>query len=135
MVRQSLEDRLRELETLRDAEPQVARQALKRVMAQKNNFMVARAAEIIKEREFEALYPALEQAFFRFMEKPDVTDKNCRAKTAIAKVLIAAEYWSENLYLAGIRHVQLEPVWGGVKYGWPPPRPWETRAIAPALLF
>ena len=40
-------------------------------------------------------------------------DPGCRGKAAIAKALRRAEARTEEVFLAGVRHVQKEPVWGG----------------------
>ena len=37
----------------------------------------------------------------------------CWAKNALAQTLAAFDYQDKELFLAGMRHVQLEPVWGG----------------------
>jgi HEAT repeat protein len=57
--------------------------------------------------------PDLTAAFERFMVKPVETDANCQAKFRIAETLYRLSYSEEALFLQGIRHVQMEPVWGG----------------------
>jgi hypothetical protein len=86
---------------------------LRRALARKNNHLVAAAAQIAGEREIAALEPDLAQAFGRFMADPLKTDKGCAAKSAIAEALYRIGAIQEDLFLQGIRHVQLEPVYGG----------------------
>src|SRR5688572_24467206 len=112
MAARSFEAKLELIEQLR-TKPDGARAELPKMLAQKNNFLVARAAEVIGELELVELYPELEAAFLRLLENAVETDKTCRAKTAIAKVLIARDHRAEEVYAAGIRHVQMEPVFGG----------------------
>src|SRR5262249_10204252 len=51
-------------------------------------------------------------AFDRFMIEPEESDKRCRAKIAIVETLNKIEYDRDDVFLRGIRHVQMEPVWG-----------------------
>ncbi len=41
------------------------------------------------------------------------TDPQCWAKNAISRVLAAMEHQDEQVFLRGMRHIQMEPVWGG----------------------
>ena len=112
MAVRSFEAKLALIEGLR-ARPENARAELEKMLAQKNNFLVARAVEVAAELELVDLFPAMEAAFRRFLEDAADTDKTCRAKTAIVRALVAGDHRAEEIYLAGIRHVQLEPVFGG----------------------
>jgi HEAT repeat protein len=57
--------------------------------------------------------PDLIAAFDRFMVDPVKTDKGCAAKIAVVKALLAAQCDEDGIFRTGIRHVQLEPTWGG----------------------
>jgi hypothetical protein len=59
------------------------------------------------------LLERLPAAFERLMHDAGKRDPQCRGKTAIAKALRRAEAPAEEVYMAGVRHVQHEPVWGG----------------------
>ncbi|MCX4241775.1 hypothetical protein [Paraliomyxa miuraensis] len=59
------------------------------------------------------LLELLPPAFFRLMEDPVQRDPQCRGKAAIAKALRRAEAHGDEVFVAGVRHVQREPVWGG----------------------
>lgn len=86
---------------------------LRQVLASKYSVAIAQAAHIIREHEIVALIPELVAAFPRFLIKPQDSDPGCRAKQAIAETLYRFNYSDETLFLTGIRHVQMEPVWGG----------------------
>lgn len=63
-----------------------------------------------------SLLARLPAAFARLMGDAGDRDPQCRGKTAIVRALRRAEARVEGLeevYLAGVRHVQYEPVWGG----------------------
>lgn len=60
-----------------------------------------------------ALAATLPAAFERLMEDAVKRDPQCQGKVAIAKRLREAELDADGLFLRGVRHVQLEPVWGG----------------------
>jgi HEAT repeat protein len=47
------------------------------------------------------------------MVNPVKIDPGCSAKTAIAETLYRLEAYQADLYLRGISHRQMEPVWGG----------------------
>ncbi|MDB9524577.1 hypothetical protein PN498_01135 [Oscillatoria sp. CS-180] len=87
--------------------------SLRRAISSKYGIIIARAAKIIAEFEIYSLIPDLVQAFERCMVKPIDRDPGCRAKAAIADTLYRLEFSDETLFLKGVRHVQLEPVWGG----------------------
>jgi HEAT repeat protein len=57
--------------------------------------------------------PDLLQAFNRFFENPEKSDPQCWAKNAISRALAAFEIQEPEIFLRGMRHIQLEPVWGG----------------------
>ena len=110
----SIEDRLAELATLgKEPETPETRKQLQKHLASKISLIVARAAAIVAHIEDHDFTPDLIAAFQRFMTDPAKTDKGCAAKTAIVKALLAAECDDEQVFLTGVRHVQLEPTWGG----------------------
>jgi hypothetical protein len=86
---------------------------LQQVLRSKYGVIVAQAAQVIGEFEIYSLMPELAVAFDRFMVKAKDSDPGCRAKQAIAETLYRLNYSNEELFLKGIQHVQLEPVWGG----------------------
>jgi len=86
---------------------------LKRVLAGKSSHAAAKAAEIAAEFEIDALVPDMVAAFHRLLVQPVRGDPGCAGKAAIANALYRIGAAEVDIYLKGIRHVQLEPVWGG----------------------
>jgi HEAT repeat protein len=109
-----LEERLEELAALKEnptAEQTITE--LKKALIDKDNFVAARAAEMIGEFYLQQLEPTLVKAFDKFMVNPVKTDPGCSAKTAIVETLYRLEAYQADVYLRGIGHRQMEPVWGG----------------------
>lgn len=86
---------------------------LRQVLNSRYSVAVARAAKLVHKSEIRQLIPELVASFERFMENASTKDPNCLAKKAIAEALYRLEYGEETLFLKGIRHVQMESVWGG----------------------
>jgi hypothetical protein len=109
-----LEDRLAALNDLRtDPTSEQSLALLRKALATKTNMVVGRAAEIAGDYQLHALEPAMVQAFGRFMINPQKTDPVCIAKIALVEALYRMEAYQPDLFLTGIGHVQMEPVWGG----------------------
>jgi HEAT repeat protein len=110
----SIEDRLAELSRLAESlESAETRKQLRKHLASKSSPIVARAAQIIARIEDHDFGPELIQAFHRFLIDPTKTDKGCLAKCAVVKALLVADCDDEELFRKGVRHIQLEPTWGG----------------------
>src|SRR5436190_813329 len=110
----SIEDRLAEIAALgKSPDTPEARTQLRKHLASKISLAVAKAAGITGLFEGHDFIPDLVAAFHRFMADPAKTDKGCAAKNAVVKALLAADCDDEDLFRMGIRHVQLEPTWGG----------------------
>jgi HEAT repeat protein len=82
------------------------------VLAGRSSHGAAKAAEIVGESEIGELVSDLTAAFIRFMDKPVKSDPGCTAKTAITNALYRIAAPEIDVFLQGIRHVQLEPAWG-----------------------
>lgn len=90
------------------ASPEVGGQ-IGKALDSKVNFVVAKAADLARQFKFGELCPQLTAAFDRFMAE----DKGCAAKTAIAKAALELECGAEAVFVAGVRHVQMEGSFGG----------------------
>ena len=112
-AKRAVDGELTTLETLRDVSPEVAEPQLAKALSLRNNLIVSRAAAIALHHRLTSLTPNLVAAFSRFLENAAKSDPQCWAKNAIAKTLAGFEYQEPDLFLAGMRHIQLEPVWGG----------------------
>jgi len=111
--KQKFEDQLAALDALRQ-QPQEARlDPLRKALTHRNNFVVAKAADLVRQFELTQLTPDLLTAFDRFFNDPVKTDPQCWAKNAISRALAAFEHQDAEVFLRGMHHHQLEPVWGG----------------------
>jgi HEAT repeat protein len=86
---------------------------LRKALTNRSNFIVGRAADLIRRRKLTELTPELLDAFNRFFEDPGKSDPQCWAKNAIAKALAEFEHPDAQVYLRGMKHIQLEPSYGG----------------------
>jgi HEAT repeat protein len=112
-ARRSFEDQLAALDALRQQAPESAVVALRKALAHRNNYVVAKAADLLREFALAELIPEVLAAFERFFSEPVKTDPQCWAKNALSRALAAFEHQDEAVFLRGMRHIQLEPVWGG----------------------
>jgi HEAT repeat protein len=85
---------------------------IRQILKSKQAIAIAQAAKLAGKFELSSLIPELVTAFNDGLTKP-TADPNCHAKSAIADALYRMSYSEETLFLQGIRHVQMEPVWGG----------------------
>jgi HEAT repeat protein len=88
-----------------------AEAALKKALSDRVNLVVAKAAQICGEFSATEMIPDLKKSFERMFEHGK--DPQCWAKNALAKTLKDLDVHESAVFLRGIRHVQLEPVWGG----------------------
>ena len=113
MASRKIEEKLDRLSLLRQADRTEAIAGLRTALADRANVVVAKAAKIAGELELQDLTPDLVCAFDRLFEKPVETDPQCWGKNAIAVTLRDFGYQSAAPFLRGLRHIQMEPVWGG----------------------
>lgn len=111
--KKAFEAQLAALDSLRQ-QPQNARlEPLRKALGNCNNFIVAKAADLARDFDLTDLTDDLLKALDRFFENPEKTDPQCWAKNAIARTLAAFEIQDADVFLRGMRHIQMEPVWGG----------------------
>jgi HEAT repeat protein len=113
--KQAFEQKMAAIEELRAAPDESARTQLRTALKDRNNFLTAKAAAIAAARRFQELIPDLVTSFERFLRDPVKSDPQCWAKNAIAKALIDLGHDDAAVFLKGVSHIQLEPVWGGVE--------------------
>jgi HEAT repeat protein len=115
--KRAFEEQVAALDALRHVAEDARVAPVRKALGQRNNFIVAKAADLIRDfiREpgLAALTPELLAAFDRFFDDPVKNDPQCWAKNAISRALAAMELQDETIFLRGMRHIQLEPVWGG----------------------
>jgi HEAT repeat protein len=111
--RDAVEEALNALSELRHqpgTEP-LARQ-LRSFLENKSNLVTAKAAKTAGELRVTDLTADLAAAFHRLMVNPAKLDKGCAATTAIVGALYAMDYESPDVYLKGVRHIQMEGSYG-----------------------
>lgn len=90
-----------------------AKALIKKSLANRNNFLVAKAARLAEDAGFAELMPDLIAAYDRFFSNPEKTDPQCWAKAALSRALSKLECREKDIFLRGLGHHQMEPVWGG----------------------
>ncbi|MBV8550923.1 MAG: hypothetical protein JOY54_06455 [Acidobacteriaceae bacterium] len=114
MPSRKIEKEIEALNTLRCAGPTAdVLLALRKALNERANLVVAKAAQIAAGMNCRNLLPDLAKAFERLFENPRKADPQCWGKDALAKSLKDLGYAESELFLRGMRHVQMEPVWGG----------------------
>ncbi|MGC2476205.1 MAG: HEAT repeat domain-containing protein [Candidatus Sulfotelmatobacter sp.] len=111
--KKQFEQQVAQLDALRHASPESRTEPLRKGLASKSNFLAAKAADLIREFNLQDLIPDLLKAFNRFFEHPEKSDPQCWAKNAISRALAGFELQDADVFLRGMRHIQMEPVWGG----------------------
>ena len=91
----------RTIDTLRDA------------LHARTSHVVAKAAQVSGELGLRVLVADLASAFDRFLVNPVKTDPGCRAKVQIVRALVELGEDAGTVFLRGVRHRQMEPVFGG----------------------
>lgn len=112
MSNQAFDARIAALEALRN-NPQQATLPLRKGLLDRNNFVVSKAAAIVADLTLSDLVPDLLAAFDRALIDSAKADPQCWAKNAIAKALKDLSHHDAEVYVKGLRHSQMEPVWGG----------------------
>ena len=107
------EEQLAAVDALRQLPPEAAIDPLRKALANRNNLIAAKAADLVREFQLTQMTQELLAAFDRFFEDPVNTDPQCWAKNAISRALADCENQDAAVFLRGMHHIQLEPVWGG----------------------
>src|ERR1017187_2483936 len=113
MPHRKVEEDIEALNRLRESTAPDSVTSLRKALADRVNLIVAKAAKIAAERQLRDLLPDLLAGFDHLFEKPAARDPQCWGKNAISQALVAMEHREAALSLRGLRHVQLEPAWGG----------------------
>src|SRR5260370_37625918 len=113
MANRKIEEKLEQLSLLRNAPKAEAITGLRKALDDRANVVVAKAAKIAAELELQDLMPDMARAFDRLLEKPVASDPQCWGKNALAIALRDLGYQCAEPFLRGLRHIQMEAVWGG----------------------
>jgi HEAT repeat protein len=111
MSKQAFDAKIAALESLRPS-PEAAIDPLRKALSDRNNYIVSKAASLAEDLFLSALIPDLLTAFDRALPDPK-SDPQCWAKNAIAKALKDLGHRDAEVFIKGLRHIQMEPVWGG----------------------
>ena len=111
--KRAFEEQIAALDELRTKPGTERSTALRKALGQRNNFLVAKAADLAREFELKELTPELLAAFDRFFKDAVKSDPQCWAKNALSRTLAQFEHHDAAVFLRGMKHIQLEPVWGG----------------------
>jgi HEAT repeat protein len=109
--KEAFEAKIAEIEALRSTP--AALEPLRKALRDRNNFVCSKAAAVAGDLLLRETIPDLLSAFERFLKDPVKTDPKCWAKNAIVKALKDLGHEDPAVYLRGLAHVQMEPVWGG----------------------
>jgi HEAT repeat protein len=111
--KRKFEEQMAAIDRLADLPREESVEPLREALANRNNFIVGRAADLIRKRKLTELTPELLAAFDRFFQDAIKSDPQCWAKNAIAKTLAEFEHPDPQVYLRGMKHIQPEPSYGG----------------------
>jgi HEAT repeat protein len=84
------------------------RKQIAKALSGKSNLVAAKAARIVGEALWPELTNDLLAAFDRFIASGPTGDKGCAATIAIARALFNLDHDNADVYLKGVRHVQIE---------------------------
>src|SRR5437879_2474122 len=96
--KRTFEDQLAALDALRQLAPEACIAPLRKALAYRNNFVAAKAADLIRQFELTQLTPDLLTAFGRFFSDPIKSDPQCWAKNAISRTLAAFEHQDSEVF-------------------------------------
>src|SRR6516164_8061820 len=111
--KRSFDQQLAALDELKRQSPEAVVEPLRKALDHRNNYIVGKAADLTVRFHLVQLLPELLAAFDRFFTDPVKTDPQCWAKNALSRALAALGCQDIDVFLRGMRHAQLEPVWGG----------------------
>lgn len=118
-----LEDELRAAEGLRRLPPGPdATRAVLAALAHRSGLVVAAAARAAAAQRCEPALPPMCAALERLYEDPAGRDPKCHGKLALVAALDELGHADAVPFLRAVRHVQMEPVWGGQEDSAPPLR-------------
>jgi HEAT repeat protein len=105
--------KLEKLEALRRGATSESLDAdLRKALSDRNNYIIAKAAAVVAERNVLSLIPDLMASYDRLFDPAPTVDPLATGKQAIAQALKDLGHADASLFLRGLHHVQLEPAWG-----------------------
>src|SRR5437660_5501629 len=114
MSKKSFDQQLADLEKLREGSGAPSSlESLRKALGNRNNYFVAKASRITGDLGLKPLIPDLLSALDRFFIDPVKSDPQCWAKNALIQALANLGHEESAVFIRGLRHIQMEPVWGG----------------------
>ena len=114
MPKKNIDDKLAELnEIYHDTNDKKVSLIIKTALADRNNRVIAKAAEICEEKLLYEQEANLAATYKRLLKNAAKTDAHCTGKNAILRALLALDFNDVEFYQAGLVYKQMEPVWGG----------------------
>jgi HEAT repeat protein len=114
MAHRGFDEWVEALEALRARAPDGEMLAtLRKALADRNNFVVSKAAQIAEEKKTAELLPELIEAFERFFTNALKSDPQCWAKNALSRALAGLGCTDKHVFMRALHFRQMEPVWGG----------------------
>jgi hypothetical protein len=110
--RPGLEDRLAALVAMARGDAPVEVEIVRAALRGTIGVVSAAAARVIAAREQTELIGELVAAFPRLVERGVERDPQCKGKIAIARTLHGLDRWADEVFVAGVSLVQLEPTFG-----------------------
>lgn len=104
----TFDDKRARIHALASAPVNEARGELKKYLAEKNGYLVGEAAEAVKKQEMIELVPDLAAAFMRLLEDAVKRDTGCLGKCRVVEALLSFDAQEPDVYMAGLRHRQIE---------------------------
>jgi hypothetical protein len=86
---------------------------IQKSIGSRSNFLVAKAARLAEDNQLTDLVPQLITSFERFFVSAEKADPQCWAKNALSRALSKLGCRDKDVFLRGLHHHQMEPVWGG----------------------
>lgn len=105
----SFDDKRALINSLASRSPVEAAPELRRLLADKNGYLVGEAARVAQELDLRDLIQDMAAAFERLIAEGAAADKGCLGKRHILEALLAFDADVPRAYLAGLHHVQREP--------------------------
>jgi HEAT repeat protein len=114
MAHRDFDEQMAVLDALKGSAPDAASVRLvKKALGNRSNLLVAKAASLAEEGGLAELLPELLAAFDRFFSDAEKSDPQCWAKNALSHALGRLRCRDKEVFLRGLHHRQMEPVWGG----------------------
>src|SRR5258708_16975329 len=111
--KRKFEEQLAALDSLRQLPPEAGVEPLRKALTHRNNFVVSKAADLVRKFDLKQVSPELLTAFDRFFTDPIKTDPQCWAKNSLSRTLAAFEHYDAPVFLRGMTPIQLEQLTGG----------------------